>query len=87
MSDLSVSEEMSFLLIPAELEITVREDAYPLGWVHLSPETYDLFHDGYVALADALVRARAFVAQIAPAALLSQIDDALAMKSNLNERR
>jgi hypothetical protein len=62
------------------------------GDVILSAETYDRFHDSYVALADALIEAREYVSEPRwPSAsqreLLKRIDSALVMDTRLTKEQ
>ncbi len=50
--------------------------------VYLSNDTYDRFHNGYVALVDALGKVQPFIG----GDLAVEIKDALAMKANLKGR-
>lgn len=76
---------------------TVERFTPPVGWVSLSPETYDRFRDGYIALLDALAEARPYVYNIArqhrdsprgqtAEDVLERIDAAREMRSNLAEK-
>lgn len=76
----ALGPDVKIAVLPHDLEMGLKTD------VRLAAETYDRFHNAYVALQEALIRARTFLAHIAGRDLLDQIDDALAMKSNLEER-
>jgi hypothetical protein len=67
---------------------TVEPVIPPAGWVTLSPETYDRFHDGYVALVEALAAYRSALrsGERESEQLRELGDAALAMKANLAAR-